>query len=119
VSEAIASHTGGEIGRPVSNPFYDYAYIDYQLGLAPGDYYLRVYLVNPGDALPYALRVLTEPDETYTGWLFTETNASDASDAPTTGGWGVPSTFQSMVLGEKLNRYLPAGGVHWVKITLP
>jgi hypothetical protein len=123
-STAIASDNGqsGQSGRPADNPYYDYAYIDCAADLAPGDYYLRVRLLNQSpspDNLYYALRVITEPDNTYTGWWFATENTSDASDAPVTGGWGVPSSFQSVVLGGKLNRYLPVDGVHWVRITLP
>ena len=118
VPEAIASNTAG-IGRPAENPYYDYAYIDCTKGLAPGNYYLRIRMVNEIDTSPYALRVLTEPDNFYSGWFFATTNASDSPDMPDTGGEGVPSSYQSMVLGGKLNRYLHAGEVHWVKLTLP
>ena len=119
VSAAIASNMPVNT-RPIGNPYYDYAYIDYTTGLAPGDYYLRIRMVNFAiDTIPYALRVLTAPDNSYSEWLFVNTNAGDGSDAPVTGGEGVPSSYQSMVLGDKLNRYLHAGEVHWVKLTLP
>lgn len=118
VSAVIASNTAG-IGRPTENPYYDFAYIDYTADLPPGDYYLRVRMVNKIDASPYALRVLTEPDNFYSGWFFATTNASDSPDMPDTGGEGVPGSYQSLVLGGKLNRYLHAGEVHWVRLTLP
>jgi hypothetical protein len=102
---------------------YQFAMIDYKGALAPGTYYLRIRGYTSTTTGPYALRVLTSVADVAAPWFFTSENASDApyesDDNPTAGGGGVPTNPASITVGGKLNRYITAGDVDWVRITLP
>ncbi len=110
-----------------------YAYIDYKppTPLVSGTVlYVRIsgYDATAGDTKgtyastgPYAIRVLTAPSSSYT--YFSSTNTSDSPyepDNPQDYG-AVPTKAPSIMLNnaQGLNRYLSAGDVDWVKITLP
>lgn len=130
----LASDSGTSSSRPaeispgVLWPNQNYAYIDYTAGLISGDYYVLIGAIHAGDEFGYGIRVLTGPDSSYTGWTFGGPASETVSDAPPTGGSGIPSTFKTMVLNsapnDRLNRYIVKidathSGVNWVKITLP
>ncbi len=110
-----------------------YAYIDYKppTPLHSGTVlYVRIngYDATLADAAgtyastgPYAIRVLTAPSGSYT--YFSADNTSDSPyepDNPPDYG-AVPTAAPAITVNnvQGLNRYLSAGDVDWVKITLP
>ncbi len=101
------------------------AYIDYTKGLVSGDYYVLVKeSPAPTDAFGYAIRVLTAPSSSYTGWGVGGTYATEiTTDLPLAGGTGIPTKLQTLVFSnstnDKLNRFLVVNGVNWMKLTLP
>jgi hypothetical protein len=118
----LASDDGAnEIGRS-SNQYY--AYIDYTGVLTSGDYWVLIHAHSDGDTFGYAIRVLTAPNASYTGWTFGAFLPSEpSSDAPTAGMMGVPTKYQTISLtnttSDKLNRFILPSGVNWVKVHLP
>lgn len=101
-----------------------FALIDYTKGLPSGDYWVFVReSPAPTDPFGYAIRVLTAPSILYTGWGFGTYVTESTTDLPLTGGSGIPTIFKTIVFSnstaDKLNRYLLAGGVNWIKLTLP
>jgi len=112
-------------GNPV---FANYARIDYTEGLMSGYYYVRVRGSDALQAGAYALRVVESVEAEMSveaqypaGWFFTATNPSDSpyepDDDPPAGG--VPVRPVELDLGGRLNRYLSAGEVDWVRVRLP
>ena len=107
------------------------AYIDYKptQPLVSGTVlYIRISGGFPGDTVTedqaltgaYAITVLTSPPTTFT--TFASANTADApysagNNLPVSGG--VPTAPAVITLGGVLNRYLLAGAVEWVQITLP
>jgi len=111
--------------NPADPNYYQsgYSYIEYVTSteLAPGSIlWVRVRGSSASDAFPYAVRVLTAPlVDDYTGWWFgLPYNTADTSDLPISGS--LPTTYQIITPGGKLNRYIHTSGeIGWVKITLP
>ena len=72
------------------NPtFFGCARIDYIGDLAPGTYYVRVRGQKSTSDGVYAVRVLLEPDESYSSWYFTSTSddaTNEVDDNPPSGG---------------------------------
>ena len=127
-SAAIAEKAGG------NRSFSTFGRIDYKAGLTPGTYYVRVRGTDLTMTGAYAIRVITSIDlsDEYPAaenWFFTTLNTSDMDlftnpntpyepdDNPQFGGeTSIPVPIS---IGGKLNRYLTAGDVDWVKLTLP
>jgi hypothetical protein len=105
----------------VGNPFWNSARIDYEVGLAPGTYYIRVRGQRSTTTGVYAVRVLLVPDDIdYGPWYFsdiTDDAEYEVDDNPPTGG--IPTNPVVIAIGGKLNRALTAGDVDWLKLVLP
>jgi hypothetical protein len=101
----------------------NYAYIDYKptQPLVSGTVlYIRISGITTTATGAYAITVLTSPPTTFT--TFASANATDApyaagNNLPVSGG--VPTDPAVITLGGALNRYVLAGAVEWVQITLP
>ncbi len=117
---ALASDISGS--NPDGNQA-NFAYIDYKPAqpLPSGTVlYIRISGSTTSATGAYAVTVLTSPTTTYTfpGVInSTDTPYNAGNNLPTSGG--VPSNPAVITLGGALNRYLIAGDVEWVKITLP
>jgi hypothetical protein len=99
-----------------------YTYIDYAppTELTPGStLWVRIRGASASDKFPYAVRVLTAPLGDYDGWWFPlPYNTADAGDLPISGDYSSYS-YQSIIPGGKLNRYIQPGKIGWVEISLP
>jgi subtilase family serine protease len=100
-------------------PGQGYGYIDCKLGLPPGDYFILVEESSSlTDPFGYGIRALTAPSISYgTAWAV-GTPTETESDSPLIGG-GTPRANQLMTLNVPLGRWIIAGGVNWIKLTLP
>ena len=148
----LASDTGGSSStRPTSFPYRGGPYIAIS-GLKSGDYWVLVQTQNPTDAFTYAIRVipyawdLSNPADSYVGWTSTDpTVIGNTTDQPLTGGTGIPTTYEPMVMDTStLTTPLPnpppppavtstnhlyrsiagdatasTNGANWIKLTLP
>jgi hypothetical protein len=124
---ALASDLGGS--TPFGGSDANYAYIDYQptQPLVSGTVlYIRINGISGSSTGagattgPYAITVLTSAPTTFT--RFASVNATDApyaagNNLPPSGG--APTEPAVITLGGALNRYVLAGAVEWVQITLP
>ena len=135
-STLLAYDDGGSgSSRPPSQLNQLFAYLDYRVGysqsgvpvgngLPPGDYFVRVRASSPGDLVPYAIRVLDQPNNSYQNWTL-QAPTNTGSDNPTTGGPDIRAAYQTLVFGDasknRLSREVPGAldGNNWVKITLP
>jgi hypothetical protein len=108
-------------GNPL---FAKFARLD--LLLDPGTYYIRVRAETSDLEGPYAIRILSAPDEDYTLWYFAATNPTDVDpglvsyetdDTPPSGG--IPTKPVPIGIGERCNRYLDVGDVDWFVLTVP
>jgi hypothetical protein len=123
----LASNDGNS-GRPVTSlpegfsaaAYAGFAYIDYQVTIPPGDYYVKVTVPSPaavGHTQAYALRAIAAPDYaygTYASWIFTagEVPATPSNDADWTSATHVS-------LNGKTVKLLAGGDTNWFRITLP
>jgi hypothetical protein len=129
-SPALAHDDGTASLRPVATPIdytsSGYAYAQYAPpgGLTPGlTFYIRSRMLNDTitDTMPYAIRVLTSPGNSYSPAdlsVSMPTIATTDDPAPL-GGMGVPSVFTELQLNQPVGRYLSVGGVHWSRFSLP
>ena len=123
-ANALIVAVSSQVSRPDDfdpNDFYQYyPYIltkdvikDKQTGLLPGDYSIRLYLVNKSgnESLRYAIRLERTPPPPYPA------SAEAANLIPTALPDG--QVDQIIGIGQVFQQTLETGQVHWYKFTLP